>query len=660
MEFGTDGLEFKYVAAAGSTPESFQLTGTAFVEVGGIGNKLGGQDVSVTFGDGDADDSTDPNAGFQVGKVNFGTKDLMFVYTAATDTFQLTGTAYVDLGVKGFPADAYVDVTFANNGLLITNGNLVSIDVAVTGSFSVGPVSFSTDNLEFSYVFGGTNPDGTTTEGIVVTDGVLTTFNMTVGVNFSLAGITVNGNLVANYESSTNEFQMTGAGDPNAARMFASDVQLTETSYQIDSMLSAAGGGTTASISAHFFSNLASTIAKSGGAPLNLGDPATVQTLISATASGVNVTLDPTVAGGAATIVAGVNQYVTALPVTGSASYLNQVVQAQVVAEKTIAPLLAQATPATISSLVAQETGTALANQITGASIGSVNLDGATILIANEVQQRVGNGDPSTMQFNVYLATNTPPTKTIPVNYTTQDDTATATNGDYTPVSGKLTWRPGDTAPKTITVAVNPTSTIAADKLFKVVLSNPVNASIESAVGVGDIQYTDVATTTTLTSSAASPTVGQKVTLTATVTNQDAARDAGTGSVTFYDGTTVLGTGTLVNGVASFTTANLSTGAHAISAAYAGHLVVGEKLDSNTSAPVSVTVFPAAQTINFGALADTTYGAAPIVLNATSSSDLQVTYKILSGPARLVGGDVLTITGAGTISIEADQAGDSD
>jgi hypothetical protein len=450
-------------------------------------------------------------------------------------------------------------------------------------------------------------------------------------------------------------------GDANAASTFASEVQLTALSYQVDSLLSGAGGGTPASISTALFKNVASTIAQSGGAPLNLTDPAVVLALIQATATSVNVTLDPALASGAATIVAGVNHYIAALQVSGSAAYVNQVIQAQVVAEKTIAPLLAQAGAGTanINTVVAEETGMALAAQIAAATIGSVNLDGPTVIIANQVRQPVGNGDPATMQFSVYLATTAPLTQAVSVHYTTQDGTATAANGDYTPESGTLTWQPGDTAPKTITVGVNPTSPIAADKLFEVVLSNAVNAGVESAVGVGDIEYTDIATTTTLITSTAAPTFGQGVMLTATVTNQDAAKDAGTGSVTFSDGTTVLGTAPLVNGVATLMTTALNAGPHNVSAAYAGQLQVGEQFDPSNSPLVLVTVAPAVQTIDFGALAEQTYGGASIFLSATASSGLPVTFSLLAGLATLAGGDVLTITGAGAVSVEADQGGDS-
>jgi hypothetical protein len=72
---------------------------------------------------------------------------------------------------------------------------------------------------------------------------------------------------------------------------------------------------------------------------------------------------------------------------------------------------------------------------------------------------------------------------------------------------------------------------------------------------------------------------------------------------------------------------------------------------------VPVSVAPAPQTIDFGAIADQPYGVAPIQLAATSSSGLPVDYTI-SGPASLTD-DVLTITGVGVVTIQANEEGDS-
>jgi hypothetical protein len=53
-----------------------------------------------------------------------------------------------------------------------------------------------------------------------------------------------------------------------------------------------------------------------------------------------------------------------------------------------------------------------------------------------------------------------------------------------------------------------------------------------------------------------------------------------------------------------------------------------------------------------------TYGVKPIALSAKASSGLTVLFSVLSGPAK-VSGHTLTITGAGTVMIAANQAGNA-
>ena len=67
---------------------------------------------------------------------------------------------------------------------------------------------------------------------------------------------------------------------------------------------------------------------------------------------------------------------------------------------------------------------------------------------------------------------------------------------------------------------------------------------------------------------------------------------------------------------------------------------------------------PLAQTIAFGTLANQTYGVAPITLTATATSNLPVSYTVISGSAT-ISGSVLTITGAGLVNVQAHQAGDA-
>jgi hypothetical protein len=75
---------------------------------------------------------------------------------------------------------------------------------------------------------------------------------------------------------------------------------------------------------------------------------------------------------------------------------------------------------------------------------------------------------------------------------------------------------------------------------------------------------------TVVTSSATPSILGQPVTFTATVSAAPPGSGAPTGAVTFKDGSTTLGTGTLTSGQATFGTSKLSVGSHSISAQYSG------------------------------------------------------------------------------------------
>lgn len=104
---------------------------------------------------------------------------------------------------------------------------------------------------------------------------------------------------------------------------------------------------------------------------------------------------------------------------------------------------------------------------------------------------------------------------------------------------------------------------------------------ISNAISVGQ----KASTTTTLTSSLNPSSFGQAVTFTATVTG-----NAPTGSVTFIDGGTQLGTAALSAGKATFATYALSVGSHSITARYGS--------DANNMASTSAVL---TQTVNVAA-----------------------------------------------------------
>src|SRR5436189_868274 len=94
---------------------------------------------------------------------------------------------------------------------------------------------------------------------------------------------------------------------------------------------------------------------------------------------------------------------------------------------------------------------------------------------------------------------------------------------------------------------------------------------------------TKTATTTTLAQNRATTEMHQPVTFTATVT---ATSGVAAGSVTFFDGSSSLGSSTLQNAIATLTTKILTLGAHTITASYAGN----DTFEGSTSVPLTHTV----------------------------------------------------------------------
>ncbi|MDE1160709.1 MAG: FG-GAP-like repeat-containing protein [Acidobacteriaceae bacterium] len=100
----------------------------------------------------------------------------------------------------------------------------------------------------------------------------------------------------------------------------------------------------------------------------------------------------------------------------------------------------------------------------------------------------------------------------------------------------------------------------------------------------------------TLTTSASSIPFGTAETLTAALTSSMTGRPAATGAVSFYDGTTLLGTGTLSStGTATLTVTTLATGTHAVKAVYAGDTNFNPA--TSTTSSVNVTAVTAAFTL---------------------------------------------------------------
>jgi hypothetical protein len=154
--------------------------------------------------------------------------------------------------------------------------------------------------------------------------------------------------------------------------------------------------------------------------------------------------------------------------------------------------------------------------------------------------------------------------------------TVTPTGGGAGVPTGSVTFSNGATA--LATVPLGPGGTVIYTTSSLAVGSHSITAAYGGDANFGGstspalIQTVgQFATTTTLTAYPNPAAQGRFVTFTATVSGSGPGTP--TGSVTFKDGSTVLGSAPLVNGVATFSTNQLKQGFHPITAVYSGDSV---------------------------------------------------------------------------------------
>ena len=113
---------------------------------------------------------------------------------------------------------------------------------------------------------------------------------------------------------------------------------------------------------------------------------------------------------------------------------------------------------------------------------------------------------------------------------------------------------------------------------------------------------------------------------------------------------------TIVSGPATISGSTITltgTGTVVVRAAQAGNTNYAAASTVDQSFTVMAT-----QTITFGTLSAKTYGNAPFTVSATASSGLSPTFTIVSGPAT-ISGSTVTLTGVGTVVVQAAQAGNT-
>jgi len=235
-------------------------------------------------------------------------------------------------------------------------------------------------------------------------------------------------------------------------------------------------------------------------------------------------------------------------------------------------------------------------------------------------------------------------------NSVTFTATIAITNGAGTP-TGTVTFTDGatilGTQPVSLGTAVLSISTLAVGS-HNIIATYNGDVNFVGSTSPGLTQVINQGTTTTTVISSVNPsTYGQSVVFTANVA---VATGTGTptGTVTFKDGATTLGTSTLSAGTATFSIFNLSVSTHPITAVYNGNT----NFSASTSAILSQVVGKATPTASVtSSLSPSNYGdlvtfsatvSAPTVLGLPSG-----TINFFDGPT-LIGTGALTGTGPNT------------
>ncbi len=247
----------------------------------------------------------------------------------------------------------------------------------------------------------------------------------------------------------------------------------------------------------------------------------------------------------------------------------------------------------------------------------------------------VAAGTPVTLTATITGSGAAPPTGSV----TFYDGTVLLGTGTLSTASGATT--------ATLSVPTAPTSGTPSLDLGPQEITAVYSGDADDPPSTSGVVTVVVGQTTQTTVAApdATPVFGQPETITATVSGK-AANVVPTGTVTFQDGSTILGTATLdPGGVATLTTAALPPGAASITAVYSGD---DEDLASTSTTPPPLTVGQDA--------VETLLTASPNTAALGQSVTLTATVSVVNPGAGNPGGTMTfaegsTTLGTGTLSI---------
>jgi hypothetical protein len=232
--------------------------------------------------------------------------------------------------------------------------------------------------------------------------------------------------------------------------------------------------------------------------------------------------------------------------------------------------------------------------------------------------------------------------------------------GSGTP-SGSVTFKEGTTILSTMSLDTSAIAIFLTSALgvgthsITAVYNGDARFSVSKSTAL--TQTVDQSSTTTGLTSTVDPSVyGQAVTFTARVAAVSPGAGTPSGTVTFKEGTTVLGFGTLSGGQVRITTSSLTTGSHAITAAYSGdtNFKAGNAAALTQTVNAASTVTSLTSTVNPSVYGQAVTFTAFVVSPGVGTPSGTVTF---SNGMAILGIKALDASGMATLTISTLQVG---
>lgn len=380
-----------------------------------------------------------------------------------------TATTYLDGSVDlqlssefDFNGDGRID---AQDGRLVLQGGFDTATElpmplqmqAAVGHYSLSPLSTLAAKLVYDFGFSSASAEFRT----------LTSFGIE-GANFSDRFVV----------------QAAAVGDQSAARMAVVNAQLQSTAIAIGNLISGlTGTPALVSLGDLVYSDMADKI-RSGNAVLDLSSEITVESIIRGIEFQTGVSPTENVRSAAIQAIAGVNHRLGALDQT-STDFLQQRAKIEVVAIGQLAPALQamSAGSATASEFLTAFTGAAFEAKVAVAEYGIITPPKVSVSSYKTLETDTAG----LLRFEVQIEGEI--TRPVEVTYETVLDDAVS--DEVTPVSGTLTWQPGDNTTRIIEVPFTGDTQFEEDESVLLALTGVANAVLKNDLGVGFILNDD-------------------------------------------------------------------------------------------------------------------------------------------------------------------------